>query len=103
MSGAKLLPPSLHHLKAHSIFHSNPQGSPSSASDEEWEFIEAPSSSKSLFGQKASKVVLREKDLIVAHGREIRITNLASEGWELKDGIVGSYKVSEGSSCPFNI
>jgi hypothetical protein len=36
---------------------------------------------------------VRDKDLLVAFGREVRISSL-SQAWEVHDGAVGSYKVS---------
>lgn len=95
MSGSTILQPSLHHLRAHSIFRTNGRASSSSTiRDEDLELVDAPSTSTGhLVGQKSSNVILREKDLIVAHGKNLRITNLPSEGWELTDGVVGSYRV----------
>ena len=42
---------------------------------------------------KCNKIALRDKDIIVAHGSEIRITNISNEDWEEHDGQLGHYKV----------
>lgn len=37
---------------------------------------------------------MRDKDLLVAVGKDVRMTSLGGgEGWDVKDGVVGSYKV----------
>lgn len=45
-------------------------------------------------------MVLRDKDLIVAMGSEVRMMSLnASDGsWKVEDGLVGSYRVG-GHLC----
>lgn len=42
---------------------------------------------------KSSKMALRDKDLIVAHGKEIRMTSIADDNWDVVDGQLGRYKV----------
>lgn len=76
------LPPSLSNLPHHAIFVP-----PSSKGKEDWELV-APE-----YAPKTSKVVMREKDLIVAHDSEVRMAHLG-EGWDVVDTSAGKYKVS---------
>jgi nucleoporin NUP82 len=80
------LPFSLTSLRTHSIF------APSPIVDEEWVVVPSPSQSDSLPGRKRSRLALRDRDLLVAVGSELRITALG-ERWEISSGMVGSYKV----------
>ncbi|KAK4686952.1 nucleoporin NUP82, partial [Tremellales sp. Uapishka_1] len=88
------IPFSLAYLHSHSIF--NPSSSPPSTSTlDDWEFLEKPS--ENVVPQKHGRIVMRDKDLIVAVGHEIRMTSLSSgEGWEVRDGRIGNYKVGSG-------
>lgn len=91
------IPLSLATLRSHSIF--NPPISTSSPPEDEWELLERPSADESM-SQKQGRMVLRDKDLIVAMGSEVRMMSLnASDGsWKVEDGLVGSYGVG-GHLC----
>lgn len=91
------IPLSLATLKSHSIFI--PPISTSSPPEDEWELLDRPSADEPM-SQKHNRMVLRDKDLIVAMGSEVRMTSLnASDGsWKVEDGLVGSYRVG-GHRC----
>jgi len=94
MSRPERIPPSLHHLQSHAIFLPPVTSTSKIAQEEDWELVDNPSLPEHVLGgQKLSKVILRDKDLIVAHGREIRIASLGLDEWELKDEHVGCYRV----------
>lgn len=78
------LPISLTTLGSHSIFAPP-------ASEDDWELVNPPS--EDYVGLKSARMVLRDKDLFLAVGKDIRVTTLAGEA-EVKDGVVGGYKVS---------
>ena len=85
------IPASLSALNSHSIFI--PPIS-SSSTEDDWELVDRPS--EPLVGQKITRMAVRGKDLLVAVGRDVRMTSLANgEDWKLMDGVVGSYKVHE--------
>lgn len=87
------LPFSLEALSSHAIF----VPPASSSTDDGWEVVEplpSVASDEGLPGAKNDHIAIRDKDLLVAFGREIRMTNLAGEGWEVHAGAVGGYKVS---------
>ena len=43
---------------------------------------------------KTSRVVMRDKDLLVATGKELRMMTMSAvEGWEVSGDSVGRYKV----------
>ncbi|WVN89902.1 uncharacterized protein L203_105132 [Cryptococcus depauperatus CBS 7841] len=96
------IPFSLHSLASHSIFVPSPSSSYKPA--DEWELLEQPSVDD-VPGQKNSKMVLREKDLIVAMGKEIRMMSLnAAEGsWKIENNLLGSYKTLLSSHLTFPI
>lgn len=72
---------------AHSIFgKANEQ-------QDDWLLVDAPVQG-SVSGTKTSRMVLRDKHLIVANGSEIRMCSLGGESWDVEDGRVGTYKVS---------
>ncbi len=88
MSGS--LPVSLSTLSSHSIFLSP---SSSCSTEDDWELVDRPTEPDN--GQKTNRMAMREKDLFVAVGKEVRMSSLGGEeGWEVKDGKVGSYKAS---------
>lgn len=93
------LPFSLKALRSHAIF----VPPKASSSDDGWELVDAsavPSSSDGLPAPKSARIALRDKDLLVAFGREVRMTSLAGEGWEVHGATVGGYKVSSrGEGC----
>nr|XP_018260420.1 uncharacterized protein I303_07339 [Kwoniella dejecticola CBS 10117]OBR82578.1 hypothetical protein I303_07339 [Kwoniella dejecticola CBS 10117] len=98
---AQTIPFSLPFLRSHSIF-TPPSTSTSTAQDDDWELVEKQTDD--LVGQKYSKMVMRDKDLLVAVGKEIRMMSLAgSEGWEVKNGKVGTYKTLKSPSLTFTI
>lgn len=87
------LPFSLDTLRSHAIFIPPSTGS----SEDEWEIVDAPRDG--LPAPKNARLAMRDKDLLVAFGREIRMTSLAGEGWEVHDGMVGGYKVAWEQWC----
>ena len=87
--------PSLSSLPSHSIFLP-PAASTSTLPDEEWELVDSPSDP--TVGQKTCRMIMRDKDLLVAVGKEIRMTGLSGEAWQVRDGLVGTYKVGSQSS-----
>jgi nucleoporin NUP82 len=91
MAPAPTLVPSLANLSKHSIFI--PPVTSKTKPEPDWELLDAPEDDVPL---KTSRMVVRDKDLIVAHGKEIRIANTGGDGWEVHDGQLGWYKVS----CP---
>lgn len=82
------VPINLATLPAHSIFVS---GNGKEKSDD-WELVDSPHGD--LVGTKSSRMILRDKDLIVASGAEIRICTLAGDALRVDGGVVGAYKVS---------
>ncbi|WVF68598.1 hypothetical protein IAT40_003367 [Kwoniella sp. CBS 6097] len=100
------IPFSLNTLRSHSIFLPSSVFSSSStaaAVDAEWELVDKPTDD--LVGQKMSRMVMRDKDLIVAMGREVRMMSLGSgeREWEVKDGRVGTYRTLQASALNFAI
>jgi nucleoporin NUP82 len=81
------VPISLATLPAHSIFK---QSSRNEKGDD-WELVDSPT--HSLVGTKSSRLVLRDKDMIIASGSEVRICGLAGESFTVIDGAVGTYRV----------
>jgi len=85
---------SLHSLKSHSIFLP-PSNLPTF--EEPGKPIDPSSEagpSRSSFGSKSSLMVMKGDDLLVAVGKELRITTISGgDSWEVRDGVVGSYKV----------
>lgn len=79
------LPITLTTLGSHSLF-TPPAG------EDDWELVNPPSDD--IVGLKSARMVMRDKDLFLAVGKDVRVITLAGEA-EVKDGIVGSYKV-----CP---
>lgn len=82
------VPINLTTLPAHSIFSS---GSGKDKQDE-WEIVDGPHTD--LVGTKSSRMILRDKDLIIASGAEVRMCSLAGDAWKVDSGAVGSFKVS---------
>ncbi|WWC92973.1 uncharacterized protein L201_007936 [Kwoniella dendrophila CBS 6074] len=99
---AQNVPFSMPFLRSHSIFIP-PSSSTSTSQDDEWELVDRPTDD--LVGQKFSRMVMREKDLLVAMGRDVRMMSLAGGegGWELKDGKLGSYKTLKAPNLNFTI
>jgi hypothetical protein len=81
------VPINLTTLSAHSIFSS---GSGKEKQDD-WELVDAPDDD--LVGTKSSRMILRDKDLIIASGSQVRMCSLAGEGWKVDGDVEGSYKV----------
>ncbi|WRT69531.1 uncharacterized protein IL334_006518 [Kwoniella shivajii] len=100
---AQTIPFSLPFLRSHSIFIPPSSSSSSTSLDEEWELVDRPTDD--LVGQKYTRMTIRDKDLLVAMGREVRMMSLANSegGWEVKDGQVGSYKTLKSPSLTFSI
>lgn len=80
------VPVNLAALPAHSIFESGKK------KQDDWELVDAPTDG--LVGTKTSRMVIRDKDLIVASGSEIRMCSLAGQSWTVEEGHVGTYQVS---------
>jgi len=90
-----MVPISLPGLRLHSIF----LPSSSSPTEDDWEVVDPPSDPPT--GRKTSQLVMWDKDLLVAIGSELRMTSLSGgEGWEVKGGVIGSYKVDRKNSAP---
>lgn len=87
-----IVPISLATLPAHSIFEHAEQ-----KKGEEWELVDSPN--VELVGTKTSRMLMRDKDLIVASGSEVRICSLGGESWSVENGRVGWYKVSPIHLC----
>lgn len=83
-----LLPFSLDALRSHAIFVP-----PASTSDDGWELVGPQPSLDGLPAPKNARLAVRDRDLIVAFGKEIRMTSLAGGGWEVHGTSVGGYKV----------
>lgn len=81
------VPISLTTLPAHSIFER-----PDKLKGDEWELVDRPDDG--MVGTKSSRMIMRDKDLIIASGSEIRVCTLGGESWNVVDASVGSYKVS---------
>lgn len=86
---AATLPFSLGALRSHAIF----VPPASSSTDDGWEVVDSPQDD-GIPAPKNSRIALRDKDIIVAFGKEIRMTSLTGPGWEINGGTVGGYKVS---------
>lgn len=84
------VPPSLSSLHAHSIFV--PSNTSSKGDNEKWEILDGPYDLSVPL--KKQRIVTRDKDIIVAHGNEIRMASLAGDGWDVIDGSIGTYRVS---------
>lgn len=84
-----LLPFSLDALRSHAIF----VPPASSSTDDGWELVDSQPSLDGLPAPKNSRIAVRDRDLIVAFGKEIRMTSIAGEGWEIRGASVGGYKV----------
>lgn len=80
------VPINLATLPAHSIFSSGGK------EKDDWEFVDSPNDD--LVGTKSSRMILRDKDLIVASGAETRMCSLAGDAWKVDSGTVGTYKVT---------
>lgn len=84
-----LLPFSLDALRSHAIF----VPPASSSTDDGWELVDPQPSLDGLPAAKNERIAVRDRDLLVAFGKEIRMTSLAGEGWEIRGSSVGGYKV----------
>jgi len=85
------VPINLATLPAHSIFTS----SDGKGKQDDWELVDAPNTD--LVGTKSSRMILRDKDLVVASGAEVRMCSIAGDAWKVDGGAVGPYKVSSAS------
>lgn len=83
----RTVPISLATLPAHRILERGDQ-----KREESWELVDAPHDD--LVGTKSSRMILRDKELILASGSTVRICSLGGESWNVENGSVGSYKVS---------
>jgi hypothetical protein len=81
------VPINLATLPAHSIFSSGT----GKEKQDDWELVDSPNGD--LVGTKSSRMILRDKDLIIASGAEIRMCSLAGDAWTVNGDVVGSYKV----------
>jgi hypothetical protein len=81
------VPINLATLPAHSIFLSGT----GKEKQDDWELVDSPNGD--LVGTKSSRMILRDKDLIIASGAEIRMCSLAGDAWTVNGDVVGSYKV----------
>ncbi|OCF61916.1 hypothetical protein L486_01580 [Kwoniella mangroviensis CBS 10435] len=98
------IPFSLPFLRSHSIFIPPSSSSTSTSQDGDWELVDKPTDD--LVGQKYGRMVMRDKDLLVAMGKEIRMMSLAAGGeggWEVKEGKVGHYKTLNSQNLNFTI
>jgi nucleoporin NUP82 len=84
------VPINLATLPAHSIF--KPTSGKNKEKQDDWELVDRPTESD--VGTKSSRMILRDKDLIIASGSEVRMCGLAGDSLSVKDGAVGAYKVS---------
>lgn len=83
------LPFSLEGLRSHAIFL--PPGSGSA--DGSWEFVDREEPPDDMPASQTARIAMHDKDLLVAFDKEIRMTSLSGEGWELHGSSVGGYKV----------
>ena len=67
---------------------------------DDWELVDGPNTD--LVGTKSSRMILRDKDLIVASGPEVRMCSLAGDAWKVDGRAVGTYKVSSVTRNLFN-
>jgi nucleoporin NUP82 len=81
----KSVPFSLSTLRNHSIFSASPDA------EDDWELVDRPG--EASVTPKKNRMAMREKDLIVAMGKEVRMTCLSGEPWVVEGDRVGSYKV----------
>lgn len=82
------VPCSLATLHSHSIFAPS---TPATGLDADWEVLDKPSDSE--VGTKRTRLAVRDNDLFVAVGNEVRMVTLTGESWEVSNGRVGRYKV----------
>lgn len=92
------IPFSLDTLRSHAIFLPPASGS----TDDGWVLVDTPAvAADGLPACKNVRLAVRDKDLLVAFGNQVRITSLAGEGFEVnRDNTVGSYKVRLGAAIP---
>jgi nucleoporin NUP82 len=68
--------------------------------EEEWELV--PCGSDVEIPAKRGRVVMRDKDLLVVIGNEIRMTTVSGgDEWQTKEGRVGGYKVGQSLAFGF--
>ncbi|KAL1408218.1 hypothetical protein Q8F55_005024 [Vanrija albida] len=97
---ASTLPFSLEALRSHAIF----VPPASTSTDDGWELVDTPDlSAEGLPAPRNARIAVRDKDLIVAFGKEVRMTSLAGEGWEVNSGSVGAYKTLKSPHLTFAI
>lgn len=94
---------SLDTLHSHTIFVPASASSSSQDAEEDWQLVsgiddeEDESEEEELrVPQKTGKMVMRDNDLIVAMGKEVRVAKTGGDAWTVKEGKVGNYKVSHG-------
>ncbi|BEJ14075.1 hypothetical protein CspHIS471_0312490 [Cutaneotrichosporon sp. HIS471] len=93
-----LLPFSLDALHSNAIFVP-----PASTSDDGWELVGPQPSLDGLPAPKNARLAIRDRDLIVAFGKEIRMTSLSGDGWEVHGTSVGGYKTLKSPHLTFTI
>ena len=93
-------------IHRHSIFAAPRQSNPKAGEEpvDEWQVVDKPDegdgdsvyddAEEVVVGSKKQRIAVRDNDLIVAAGKELRIVSVTGESWPVKDGQVGSYKVS---------
>ncbi|WVR08211.1 hypothetical protein IAU60_005258 [Kwoniella sp. DSM 27419] len=102
----RTIPFSLENLGSHSIFIPAPT---SHAQEEGWEVVDQPTvaGNDELVGQKYGRIAVRDKDLIVAVGKEVRMMSLgraSDEGeWKVQDGKVGTYQTLQSPHLSFPV
>ncbi|WVQ84377.1 hypothetical protein IAT38_006529 [Cryptococcus sp. DSM 104549] len=104
---SQVVPFSLTALRSHSIFvppsSCGPSSPGSASSSEEWEVLDKPAVDP-LVGQKNTRMITRDKDVIVAVGKEVRMMTIGNgENWKVEDGYVGSYKSLKSAHLTFTI
>ena len=86
---SRLTPISLSAIRSHSIFRF-PESSTSAEDD--WELIDR--FVEPIAQPKTSRMVMRDKELLIASGKELRMMTMSGgEGWEVSGDGVGRYKV----------
>lgn len=96
-SRSESIPCSLKTLHSHSIFIPGPASD--SKSDSEWELVEHPDAGREeLVPLKRQRMVMRDKEIIVAVGKDVRMATVSGDRFEMRNEKVGSYSVRITSS-----
>jgi nucleoporin NUP82 len=91
------VPINLTTLPAHSIFTSSSDGK----KQEEWELVDKPTDD--LVGIKSNRMIMRDKELIVASGSEIRVCSLSGDSLTVDGDAVGAYKTLRAECLNFHV